>query len=192
MNNLPVNSSGMIDRVLRAVRLDPDFYQEAEADTGLNQEALMVVIIAAVLSGIGAFLQGLISFRFGAAFTGLIFGAIFAVIGYYIWAYVTHFVGTRFFDGTADVGELLRTLGYASAPNALSFFVFIPCIGWIPALVGSLWALAAGIVAVREALDVTTGKAILTALIGWLLIMIVAALLSAIFGIGMGWTSGVT
>jgi len=88
------------------------------------------------------------------------------------------------FHGTADYGELLRTIGYAYSPNVLGFFSFIPILGWLIALVGSIWALVAGVIAVRQALDFDTTKAVLTVVIGWVVMMIVAAIIAGIFGLG--------
>jgi hypothetical protein len=82
------------------------------------------------------------------------------------------------------VGELLRTLGYASGPRVLSILTFIPCLGPLAGLVGAIWALVAGVVAVRQALDFDTTKAILTVVIGWLAVFIVAILVSVVLGAG--------
>ena len=152
----------MIGRVLRAARLDKTLYAEVEHDVSLTQEATIVVAIAAALNGIGSFLGGLIGGRgFGSALLSLVVGVLVSIVGYLIWAFVTYFVGTRLFDGTADYGELRRTLGYAFAPTALGLLSFIPCVGVIPALAAVIWTLVCGVIAVQEALDFDMGKAIL-------------------------------
>jgi hypothetical protein len=176
--------AAMINRVVRAAMLDVDLYEEVEADTTLTQEALMVVILVSIASGVGSFLAGVIGGDIGAAVLGLILGVVMGVLGYYIWAYVTYFVGTNLFDGTADVGEMLRTLGYASGPRVLGVLAFIPCLGPLAALVGALWALVAGVVAVRQALDFDTGKAILTVIIGWVIVFIITIVVSVVLGAG--------
>jgi len=176
---------GMIGRVIRAVRLDKALYEEVESDTSLNQEALIVVIIAALLSGIGSFLGALVGGRgIGQAILGLVVGIVMAVVGYYIWAFVTYFVGKSLFQGTADYGELLRTLGYAFAPTALGVLSFIPCAGPILAVLGFIWSLVCGVVAVREALDFDTTKAVLTVLIGWIVWVLVSAIIGMTLGVG--------
>jgi len=172
----------MTNRVIRAALLDVNLYEEVEADTSLTQEALMVVILVSVLNGIGGFLGGLIGGSIVAALLGLIIGVVLGVINYYIWAYVTYLVGTNLFDGTADVGELLRTLGYASGPRALGVLAFIPCLGALIGLAGAIWALVAGVVAVRQALDFDTTKAILTVIVGWVIVLIITAIVAAVFG----------
>ena len=144
----------------------------------------MVVILVSIASGIGSFLAGVIGEGIGAAVLGLIFGVVMGVIGYYIWAYITYFVGTNLFGGTADVGELLRTLGYASGPRVLGVLAFIPCLGPLAGLVGAIWALVTGVVAVRQALDFDTGKAILTVIIGWVIVFVITLVVAAVLGIG--------
>jgi hypothetical protein len=176
--------AAMINRVVRAAMLDVDLYEEVEADTTLTQEALMVVILVSIASGVGSFLAGVIGGDIGAAVLGLIIGVVMGVLGYYIWAYVTYFVGTNLFEGTADVGEMLRTLGYASGPRVLGVLAFIPCLGPLAALVGALWALVTGVVAVRQALDFDTGKAILTVIIGWVIVFIITIVVSVVLGAG--------
>jgi hypothetical protein len=176
--------AAMFNRMIRAAKLDVAFYNEVEADTSLNQEALMVVILVSVAAGIGSFLQGLFMGDIGSAIVGLIISAVMGVVGYYIWAYITYFVGTNLFHGTADVGELLRTLGYASGPKLLSILVFIPCVGALISLAGAIWSLVAGVVAVREALDFDTTKAVITVIIGWVIIVVITLVIAAVLGVG--------
>lgn len=176
--------TAMLTRVIRAARLDVSLYNEVEADTSLDREALIVVVLAATLSGIGSFISGLLGASIGGALLGLVWGVIWGVIGYFIWAYLTWFIGTRLFGGTADPGELRRTLGYAYGPQALGILNAIPCVGWIGGLIGAIWSLVCGIIAVREALDTNTGNAVVTVIIGWLVIFVVGLLVSAFLGLG--------
>ena len=178
----------MMGRVMRAVRLDVTLYNEVEADTSLNREALTVVVIAALLTFVGSLVSGLFSsalgLNIGVMLLAAVAAAVWAIVGYYVWAYLTWFIGTRFFGGTAEPGELLRTLGYAYAPQALGVFGFIPCVGALVALAGSLWSLVCGVIAIREALDFDTTKAVITALIGWAVIFVVSLIIGGIFGLG--------
>jgi hypothetical protein len=176
--------NAMINRVIRAAMLDVDLYEEVEADTSLTQEALMVVILVSIAAGIGGFLGGIVSGSIGGAILGLILAVVLGIVNYYIWAYVTYFVGTNLFEGTADVGEMLRTLGYASGPRVLSILGFIPCVGPLVGLVGAIWALVAGVIAVRQALDFDTTKAVITVIIGWVIVLIITLAIGAVVGIG--------
>jgi hypothetical protein len=175
----------MFDRMIRAAKLDVDFYNEAERDTSLTQEALLVVVLVSLVSGVGSFIGGLMGEGgFGAALLGAVVTIVLGVISYYIWAYVTLFVGTKLFDGDADAGEMLRTLGYAQTPRLLGLLGFIPCVGPLISLVGAILSLVAAVVAIREALDFDTGKAILTTIIGWVVIMVITMIIGTVLGIG--------
>jgi len=175
--------NAMLGRAIRAAKLDVTLYQEVEHDNSLNQEALMVVIIASSLAALGALIGGIFT-GFTAAVFAMIWTVIWGVAGYYIWSYLTWFIGTRLFDGTAEPGELLRTIGYATAPRALGVLVFIPCIGWLVVFLAGIWSLICGVIAVREALNFDTSKAIITVVIGWVVVFVVGTLVAGILGFG--------
>jgi len=179
-----MNFAKMINRVTRAAMLDVNLYEEVEADTSLNQEALIVVILVSIAGGIGSFLATVFQGEIGPAVVSLLVTIALGVVNYYIWAYITYFVGTRLFEGTADAGELLRTLGYASGPRVLALLGFIPCLGGLAALAGAIWALIAGVIAVRQALDFDTTKAVLTVIIGWVIVLAISLVVGLVFGVG--------
>jgi hypothetical protein len=181
----------IVDNVRRAVTFDRTFYQEAATQERYQKQALTVVVVVALLAGIGSFLGGIITLNFLGAIVGLALGVLLAIVGYYIWAYVVQFVGKQFFQGQATAPQLLRTLGYAYAPQALGVLGFIPCIGWAISLAGALWSLGCGYFAVRETEQFSDGKAILTVLIGWVIVMVVVAVIGGIVAAVFGITSGV-
>jgi hypothetical protein len=108
---------------------------------------------------------------FGRGFLSSLIGAI---VGWLIWSVVTWFVGTRLFKGQADLGEMLRVIGFAYTPLGLSI---IPCIGGV---VGIVWAIAAGFIAVRQGLDLDNTKAFLTVLVGAIFYVILTVILNVI------------
>ena len=180
-----MNFNAMINRAIKAAMLDKATYNEVEQDTTLNQEALMVVVLVSLLSGLGALIAAPVAGgSIVSGIIGLFWAVVWGILGYYVWAYLTWWIGTSLLKGTADTGELLRTLGYASSPRVLGVLVFIPCVGPLLAFVGGIWALVCGIVAVREALDFSTGNAVITVLIGWLVVFVVGLLASAVLGLG--------
>ena len=182
--------NSLINRVLRAALLDKEFFKEVEADTSLNQEALIVVIIVSVAGGVGAFLGNLFGGDIFASFLALILSTLIGIANYYIWAYVSHFIGTNMFNGEANPGELLRILGYASGPRILNLLGFVPCLGAVLGLAGGIWALIAGFFGVQEALDLDTTETLVTVVIGWLVTLIIYALVTGLLGIGvMGFKS---
>lgn len=166
----------MLSRILRALKLDASLYNEVEADPSYNNEAYIIVALASLLSGIGGGfgMGGGLHFSLGGAIVGI----ILAIIGYLVTAYIVFFVGTRFFGGTADYGEMRRTLGYAYSAN---FIGIIPCFG----IIAIPWAIATYFIATREGLDIDNGKAAMTAIISWVIWLVISMILAAL-GIGAG------
>lgn len=162
----------ILTRMRRAALLDPQLYEEVEADRAATGQALLVVLISAVAAGIGSFDNS------GPA--GIFWSSVAALVGWYVWAYVTYFIGTRLLpahETVADHGELLRTIGFSSAPGVLRVLALIPPIAGVVFLVCTLWMMVAMVVAVRQALDYqSTGRAIAVCAIGF---PIYAALLAA-------------
>jgi len=156
------------DRMVGAALLKIQIYEEVEADTTATAQAAMVVIIAAIASAIGSYSLGP-----SAALSHL----VMALLGWLIWAGVTYLIGVHVFSGTATWGELLRTLGFAHAPAVLYVLGILPIIGSLIVYAVMIWVLICGIIAIRQALDFSTGKAVLTALLGWLLLIIPSLIL---------------
>lgn len=167
-------SATITDRMRGAAMLDVPTDEAVEADRTATGQALTVVIIVAICQGIGNMNRGS---------AGIIFGVIGAIAGWLLWSGVTMIVGTKLFGGTADWGELLRTLGFAQSPGVLALFGLLPVLGVMALFVVAIWQAIAGVVAIRQALDFSTGKAIVTALISFLVVAVVMMVLGTMFGI---------
>jgi len=149
-------------------------YEEVEGDQSATPQALAVVVLAAVAGGIGV----------GAGIRGLVFGTIAGLLGWAVWAWLTYFIGTRLLpepDTKADIGELLRTIGFASSPGILRVAGIVPILGPIVIVVSAVWTLVAVVVAVRQSLDYrSTGRAIGVCIIGWLVQIVIFVVLGGI------------
>ena len=159
-------------RMKGAALLDINTYEDVEADHNATGQAAGVVALVAVAQAIGSL---------GMGGNGVIIGILGAIFGWLVWAGITYLIGDKLFGGTATWGELLRTIGFAQAPGVLYVLGIIPLVGWLVRLVVGIWILVAGIIAIRQALDFSTGKAVLTALIGWLVVVVPMAILAAMF-----------
>ena len=148
---------GMLERMVGAALLDVDTYEEVEADTNATTQAGLVVALTAVAAAIGQLSLGPFA---------IIGNALATLVHWFVWAGITYVIGDKVFGGTATWGELLRTLGFAKAPGVLAAAAFIPLVGALVHVAIAPWLLVTGVVAIRQALDFSTGKAILTALIG--------------------------
>ena len=159
-------------RVTGVLKLQPSTFEEIEGDRSATGQAVAVVIVASVAAGIGAgLLLGPLA---------LVRETLAALIGWVMWAGVTYLIGARMLPepGTrTDMGELLRVIGFSYAPNVFAFFSFIPVLGYVVRVVVAFWLLAATIIAVRQALDYrSTARAAVVVLIGWLLFVLIQAL----------------
>jgi hypothetical protein len=185
-------SSSIVNRMIRAARLEVPLYEELEADITATNQALLVVVLVALAAGIGQAIGATLSGNSRALLGLLISGVLSALISWAVWSYVVYFVGTRFFGGTATYGELLRTLGFAQAPRLLAILSFIPVLGGIIALVAAIWTLVASFIATRQALDIDNTKTFFTILIGLVVLIVVSLIVATVVGIifGLGALAG--
>ena len=167
-------------RMIGVAKLDVQIYEEVEADSHATGQAMGVVLLSSLAAGSGAATLG----------TGVIGTIVAAVLSWVIWAFLTYFIGTRLLPESqthADMGQLMRTLGFAQAPGVLRIFGGLPGIGPIVLSVVSVWMLIAMVIAVRQALDfTTTWRAAVVCLVAWLAVIIPAVLLLGLTGSGAG------
>jgi hypothetical protein len=158
-----------LNRILRVLKLDSQVFEEVEADQQALPQALGIVILASFATGIAAISKGIDASLIGDMFS--------ALIGWFIWSYIIFFLGTKLLPeaGTeADYGQLLRTIGFASAPGLLTIVGIIPFLFGIVVFITSIWMLVATVIAVRQALDYQSiGRAILVAFLGWIVYVLI-------------------
>lgn len=164
----------MFQRILGVLRLDVPTFEEVEHDTTATGQAAGVVAIAAVCQAIGNSLSASISG--GGVGPNFLVTLIAAFIGWVVWSALTYWIGTTLYEGQADLGEMLRVIGFANAPLILAI---IPCLG---TLVGGIWALVAGFIAIRQGLDLDNTKTFVTIIIGFIAYVAIAALGSLFTG----------
>jgi uncharacterized membrane-anchored protein len=159
--------------------LDLPTIEAIERDEGATGQALLVVVLAAVANGIG-------SLGSENAGRGLIAGIVAGVLGWIAFSVVAYFIGSTLFgtsETSATIGQLLRTLGFARAPQLLTVLGFIPLLGGLAWIVAGIWTLVTSIVALRQALDFSTGRAIGTGIVALIVQAIVLGLIFALLGI---------
>ena len=172
----------LVGRMIRAIKLDVDLYNEVEADKSATSQALLVVVIAAVASAIGALLQSAIQ---GTAAGGaLVSTLISSLVGWVLASVSIYLVGVHLFGGKATLDELLRTLGFAYSIQVLNILTFIPVIGRLIGFAVTIWWLVMTVVAAREALDLDTGKAVATCIIGGIIWVVFLMVMGLVFGAG--------
>ena len=152
-------------RMLGAARLSVATYEEVEADATATPQAVLVVVLAALAGGVSAIrATGLV---------GLVLAGLASLLGWYVWAFVTYVVGTRLLPGAkteADLGQLLRTIGFSAAPGLIRVLGIVPALDAPVSVIASVWMLAAMVVAIRQALDYEgTGRAVAVCVTGFVL-----------------------
>ena len=170
-------NSIFINRIIRACKLDVSLYEEVEADKSATLQAALVVVLSSLAAGVGALSLGASNF---------LMAPILSLISWYIWAYLIYFIGAKLFpeaNTKADHGELLRTIGFSSAPGLIRIFGFTPELMSITFIGAGIWMMIAMVIAVRQALDYqSTWRAIGVVVIGFLVQAIVLVMLLRIFG----------
>nr|MBF0220867.1 YIP1 family protein [Desulfobulbaceae bacterium] len=166
------------DRIIRAAKLDVNLYEEVEADKEAMSQAMGVVVLSSIAAGVGSIGAGGIG--------GILMGMIASIVGWFIWAYLTYFIGTKFLpepQTKADLGELLRTIGFSSSPGLIRVFGIIPGLGGVVFIAASIWMLVAMVIAVRQALDYkSTFRAVGVCAIGWVIQTLIFVLLFSVLG----------
>ena len=169
----------LTDRMIRAARLDVGLYEEVEADQGATGQAMAVVVLSSVAAGVATVATRGIG--------GIVLGTVGALVSWVVWAYLTYLIGTRLLpepQTKADVGALLRTLGFASSPGVIRVVGIVPGLTMLSFLVAAVWMLVTMVVAVRQALDYTsTARAVGVCVIGFLVQVAILALLFAALGV---------
>lgn len=180
--------ASFVDRIVGAAKLNVNIYEEVEADKGATGQAFGVVILASIANGIGAGLGA--SMEAGAA-GGMvavvvmsILYTILALLGWFVWAFVTYIVGTKILpepETSSNMGELLRTTGFAQAPGILRVAAAIPVLGYVVTLAVWVWMLVAFVIAVRQALDYkSTIRAVAVCAIGWIVNLVIVVVVGGI------------
>jgi len=172
-------SISLVKKIIRATKLDINLYEEVESDTTATWQASLVVVLASLAIGTGIGIAGLFKMAGVWSVFGLLIILTGSIILWISWSLFAYFIGTKILKGSktsTTIGELLRTTGFSVSPGVLGIFVFIPVVGGIIWLVVSMWVIISGIVAVRQALDFTTGRAIGTCLASWFACILIVVL----------------
>jgi hypothetical protein len=165
------------ERIIGAAKLDANTFEDIERDPTAISQAIGVIALAAVSTGIGNVWYG--------GFAGIIFGVFTSLIGYAVWAVIVWLVGTKVMPDPAtkaDFQETFRVIGFAAAPGILGFVTIIPILGWILIFCIWLWTIAAMVIAVKQVLDYTdTFKAVIVVIIGFVVNFVITMILGAMF-----------
>jgi hypothetical protein len=174
------NANTFLQRLLGAAALDTAIYEEVEADGNATIQACATVVLSSLAAGVGArgFGSGMV--------TQIAFISTIALLAWAAWALITFEIGVRLMpepQTRSNVGELLRTIGFATAPGCLRVLGVLPGVTIPVFAVTTIWMLATMVVAVRQALDYrSTGRAVAVCGLGWVLVLTITIVLGLAFG----------
>jgi hypothetical protein len=177
MNSISLDR--IIQRGKEVATLNTRTFAEISRDPNALPEAAIVVATVAISAGLGNVIHGA---------NGLLGGVILSLLGWVISSAIIYFIGTRITGTpttTGSVESLLRTLGYASAPNVFLFLGFIPLLGNLIVGVLGLWTLVTTVLAIRASLSMSLTRAVLTGFGAMIASWVVQGLLGFLFGISI-------
>jgi len=155
--------NNLFNRIFRAIKIDVELYEEVERDKSATIQAGLVVVLSSMAAGVGALQLGASNF---------LLAPIFSLISWYVWAYIIYFVGVKLFpekNTKSNHGELLRTIGFSSAPGLLRVFGVTPDLMAVTFIGSAFWMLACMVVGVRAALDYKSlWRALGVVIVAWL------------------------
>ena len=155
--------NNFFNRVFRAIKIDVDLYEEVERDKSATFQAGLVVVLSSMAAGVGALQLGASNF---------LIAPVLSLISWYVWAYIIYFVGVKLFPDNntkSDHGELLRTIGFSSAPGLIRIFGITPDLMTVTFIGSAFWMLACMVVGVRAALDYTSlWRALGVVVVSWI------------------------
>ena len=165
------------ERILRAIKLDSQLFEEVEADQTALPQALGVVVLSSLAVGIASLTR--------EVDVTLLGNTIGTLISWFVWSYLIYYIGSNWLaESTTNTNytELLRTIGFASAPGLIAIIGIIPGLFSLIFFISSIWMLIAKVIAVKQALDYkSTGRAIIVCAIGWLIYILINWLFRLIF-----------
>jgi hypothetical protein len=175
----------LTQRIIGAFTFRKGVYKDVEHDSSFTSTAWIIVLVVALLSQLG-------TFGFGEDwFLATLFGTIASVVGFAIAAYIIAWVGKAVFSADVSFHEMVRTLGLAYVWRIIGvlgvFGGFLSCL-LAPALIAAfVLGLVAWFVAAKEALDLEWGQTIVTVILGWLVMLVIAIVTGLVLGaLGIG------
>lgn len=166
----------VLNRVMRLARLDTTVFDEVRDDQNELLPAVIVAVVCSFLAGLGAFLWSEVvpSFTPDNAFLNqFILGSIFLAIMYGVAALIVYVVLAQLYKVQVDLYAIVRTMGYAALPLALSLLMFIPGIFPVFALVPLALLFVMMIYAVQSATGADSQQVVISVLIGFTVMVLV-------------------
>ena len=174
----------VINRILRLARLDTSVFDEVRDDVNELIPAVVVAAVSALLAGLGAMLFYQVNDVFaseppdGLFLRTFIMGGIFLALLYGVWILISYVFLVQVYKASADLQALVRTMGYAAIPLALSVLMFVPVLGPVFAIVpmGLLFVLS--IYATQSVTNADSTQVVISNLVGFAVMTLVLGIIA--------------
>lgn len=176
-------SPSFLDRLLGVVKLEQPVYEAIKRDAGSLGQAALVVLLTALATNVWVTL-----FAPNGAVRA-VGGVVLAFLAWLLFAALAWWLGRQWFAprwASPDFGQMLRLTGFATAPNLLNLFGFVPLLGWLILMVASIWSLITAYTAVRVGLSATDRNALIVTFLAYVANALLFALAAQVLGIGRG------
>lgn len=163
---MAIDPTRALQRSIGVARFNIPTFEEVEADTSSTDEAGVVLVLSALIGSLGSlFINGL---------WGFLAMIVVMIAGWFVWAWCSAQIAERVFGvKTTDTGEMLRVIGYGSAPRVIGL---IPFLGFV----ALIWTLVTLVIGIRQAGEMTTGGAIITGFLGLIPTVIAMGIVTAV------------
>lgn len=163
-------------RAIGAARLEIPVFEEVEADRHATGQALAIVVASGIAAGVGL--------TSNVVDAPVLHRVMLYLLMWVFWATASFIVGVYLMPEPqthTDVGELLRTIGFAASPGILRIFGTLPAVGEMIYGISTAWMVVAMVIAIRQALDYkSTSRAVVVCLITGVMAVLLAAMAGAI------------
>ncbi|MGH2557415.1 MAG: hypothetical protein ACRDJH_00010 [Thermomicrobiales bacterium] len=174
---LLTTSRSLVQRMIGAARFDAATYEEVARERTATPQGAIIVALSVVASAIGAIGdEGL---------TGIVAIIVVGPTVWVIYALSAYFVGTELLATAtaADIGRVLRALAFAATPSLLAVFSLILALESILPWIVIVWSFAASIVALRQALMLSTARAATAAILAGVVQVILWVIIAVFLGL---------
>jgi len=165
----------------RLIRLDLTVFDDVRDDASATGPAIAVVVVASFLAGLGTWLWAVVEdvADKGEVFVkATILGSIFQILLWVLWVWIAGMLLSRVFGVGADMNRLVRTMGLAFAPMAISLLVLLSVLSipFAAIAIGATFLLTNA--AIASATDAPADRVALSNLIGFAAFALILGILS--------------
>ncbi len=182
-----------LNYIKRLAKLDTSAFDEIKDDTTELIPAIVVMVVSTLIAGIGVWLWLILDAPSGVdvdhgnvLVNVLLLGTLFTVGLWIAWIAVSYVVLAQFYKETADFQTLLRTMGYASFPFALSLLILIPSLGFGFALTAIVLWFVMSTYAISAATGAASDKVVMANAAGFAVFAVVMGLIATETGMTTG------